>query len=167
MAFVATSVPPVQSRAHGRANSRRPRAPSYRMSAKPTRRSFLTAAALALCIPGRLAAAEHLSTESAVAVLQDARTSLEALSAAAELGEYTSLRVSLRTGSLGRIRAAGSALAGAEPKRVAAYRRVVSAVEQLDSHALRAERGGDRAVVTGDVLRAVQSVDAFLVAQEG
>eukprot|EP00171_Calliarthron_tuberculosum_P003437 IDg3437t1 len=131
MAFVAACARAPTRSAHGTACTRRPRSAmtSMRMKgvgAAATRRAFLSACAVALSSTAKFARAEQISTVAAMEVLRDARESLEALAAAAELGEYTSLRVALRTGSLGRIRMAGSALAAADTSREAAYRSLVS-----------------------------------------
>lgn len=145
--------------------TRRQRAPILMVSTPPSRRTFLVnvatiGAGTFLCAKRATAL---LTTASAAALLRDARASLASLQEAAELHEYESLRVALRTGSLAQIRAAGTVVAGKDKNRRASYRRLVSAVEELDVHALRAERGGDKTVVGADVIQAMKTMDAFLL----
>lgn len=111
---------------------------------------------------GRLGnAAGFLTDEEARNVLQDSKDSLIALNDAVSMGEYEALRIELRRGALGQLRAAGNVLSLSEEDKKS-YRKLISSVEQLDSHALRAERGGNGDVVPGDIARAVEALEVFL-----
>lgn len=101
-----------------------------------------------------------LTTESATKTLESARDTLSTVGDAADVGEYESARLTLRRGSLGLLRQAGTTLAVDERRR-AAYKEVLAAVEMLDVRLLRAERGGE-STAKADVARAQESLDTFL-----
>ncbi len=129
-----------------------------------TRRAFLlsTLAVTLASTQNAIAGVDSLTQESATEVMRDARLELSDLSSAANMGEYEALRLELRKGSLGRIRLAGTTLSKSGDETRDAYRKLIGKVEQLDSHALRAERGGDTAVVTTDITAVQEAVDNLL-----
>lgn len=102
-----------------------------------------------------------MTEEGATQVINQVREEITDLNSAANLGEYEALRLELRKGSFGRIRIAGTTLSKTDETR-AAYRNLISKVELLDSHALRAERGGDTKVVASDISEVQNAVDNLL-----
>lgn len=129
-----------------------------------TRRAFLLGAIATTLASTQnaIAGVDTFTQESATELMRDVRGELSDLSSAATMGEYEALRLELRKGSLGRIRLAGTTLSknGGEPRN--AYRNLISKVEQLDSHALRAERGGNTEVVVTDIAAVQEAVDNLL-----
>ncbi len=131
-----------------------------------SRRAFLVAAAGVVGARFNQSARAAEDRATSVESAQEARTALVELREAVDLQEWESLRVALRVGALGHVRSSCNALANnvapgpqLDAAR-AAYRKLVVSVETLDTHALRASRGGDGSAMGSDLARAVECMDA-------
>lgn len=143
------------------------------MSTSISRRAFgsLSIAVAASLIAPKASGAESVAEASVEAIA--ARDSVETLSALIDLQDYASFRRQLRIGPMGRVRASCSALyrdfAEGDKRRISAeklYKDLIKAVENADSSAMKAERGGDGSAIP-DILKTITAkFDQFLVTVE-